>query len=144
MEHLQKQVFFFSEWEGCIGDYVIKALGSEGGFQSMFNQAIFSWNSPGIDISSTQIVCDDRISGRAVLTQREDLSTTYAHDYGILIEVYSHKDHIAICSTWDKRLVQKEFVKRVIRDFKALLTLIITTRGCTLQQLLDMPRADRP
>ena len=144
IEYFGRQLSSFTSWEGNIGDHVMKALGSEREDLRMFNQAIFSWNTVGVDVSSTEISYHDQISGPVVLAQREYLSTAYAHDYGILIEVYEHEDHIAICPTWDRVLFPTQLIDGVLEDFTRLLRLIITTQDCTLQELLNMMRVNRP
>ena len=121
----------------------MKALGNRGGLQSMLKQAVFNWHQPGIDISSKRIICHDKQAAPAVLAHREDLSMPYAHDYGLMIEVYEHGEHIAIYASWDHNLISRDLINRLLEDFGIFLMLIIKARGVTVLELLSENRAGR-
>ena len=108
--------------------------------QNMPKQAVFSWNPVDSDISSKRIVCYDKEAAPAVLDYREDLSVPFAHDYGLMFEVYEHGEHLTIHATWDHNLVPKNFISRVFEDFGNFLALIIRTRGATVVELLSENR----
>ena len=109
-------------------------------FQDMPKQAVFSWNPRDSDVFSKRIVCHDKEAAPAVLDYREDLSVPFAHDYGLLFEVYEHGEHITIHATWDQELVSADFISRLLEEFGNLLVSIIRTRGATVVELLSENR----
>ncbi|KAL9073584.1 MAG: hypothetical protein Q9161_002824 [Pseudevernia consocians] len=109
-------------------------------FQDMPKQAVFSWNPRDSDVFSKRIVCHDKEAAPAVLDYREDLSVPFAHDYGLMFEVYEHGEHITIHATWDQELVSADFISRLLEEFGSLLVSIIRTRGATVAELLSENR----
>lgn len=109
-------------------------------FQNMPKQAVFSWNPRDSDIFSKRIVCYDKEAAPAVLDYREDLSVPFAHDYGLMFEVYDHGEHITIHASWDQELVSADFINRLLEDFGSFLASIIRTRGATVLELLSKNR----
>ncbi len=108
--------------------------------QNMPMQAVFNWNPVDGDISSKRIVCHDKEAAPAVLGYREDLSVPFAHDYGLMFEVYEHGEHLTIRATWDHHLVSTSLISRVFEDFGNFLVLIIRTPGATVGELLSENR----
>lgn len=121
----------------------MKALSNQGNPQNVPKQAVFSWNPPGTDVSSKRIICHDKEVAPAVLAYREDLTTTFAHDYGLLFEVYGHGEHITIYASWDHKLVSAELINRLSEDFGNFLVLIIKRSSGTVLELLAEIRAGR-
>ena len=121
----------------------MEALHTNGGLQNLRLQAVFSWNPPGSDLSSKRIVCNDKRVAPAVLAYRDDLSVPYAHDYGLLFEVYDHEGHIAILASWDHHLVPKAFISLLVDEFERFLTLTLESRSLTLREVLSKPMAGR-
>ena len=108
--------------------------------QNMPKLAVFSWNPVDSEISSKRIVCYDKEAAPAVLDHREDLSVPFAHDYGLMFEVYEHGEHLIIRATWDHHLVSTSLISRLFEDFGSFLALIIRTRGATVVELLSENR----
>ena len=115
----------------------MKALSNEADFQRTVKQAVFNWNLPDCDLSSKRIVCYDKQAAPTVLDFREDLSVPFAHDYGLMFEVYEHGEHITIRVNWDQDLVSVDLINRLIEDFGSFLSSIIRTRGVTVVELLS-------
>ena len=118
----------------------MKSLSKEAGFQSMVKQAVFNWNPPECDLSSKRIICYDKQAAPAVLDYREDLSVPFAHDYGLMFEVYENDQHITIHANWDQNLVSTDLVSQLIEDFGSFLSLIIRTREVTMAELISANR----
>ena len=119
----------------------MKALHTNGGLQNLPAQAVFSWNPPGSDLSSKRIICYDKGVAPAILAYREDLSMPYAHDYGLLFEVYEHEGHVAMFASWDHDLVSTDLIYRLVEGFERFLTLITKTKGFTVGTALCERRA---
>lgn len=132
MHDIESQLSSMIGFEHC----AMKVLSKETGFQSMPKQAVFSWNPAGNDLSSRRIICHDKEAAPAVLDYRADLSMTFAHDYGLLFEVYEHGEHITIHASWDPALVSADLMSRLFDRFGSFLLLIIKTRGVTVSKLL--------
>ena len=114
----------------------MKALHTNGGLQNLPPQAVFSWNPPGSDLASKRIICHDKAVAPTVLAYREDLSVPYAHDYGLLFEVYEHGGHVAIFANWDRDLVSADLISRLMEGFGRFLMLILKTKDLTLEEVL--------
>lgn len=127
MRHINAQFSAMIGFEHC-------AMSS---LQNMPMQAVFNWNPVDGDISSKRIVCHDKEAAPAVLDYREDLSVPFAHDYGLMFEVYEHGEHLTIRATWDHNLVSTILISRVFEDFGNFLALIIRTPGATVVELLS-------
>ena len=140
MRDIENQFQSMAGFEYC----AMKALGNQGGLQDMRKQAVLNWHRPGSDVSSKRIICHDKEAAPAVLAYREDLSVPYAHDYGLMIEVYEHGEHVAIYASWDPNLVSRDLIKRLFEDFGSLLILIMKARGETVLELLSANRAGQP
>ena len=127
-----------SQFSSMIGfeHYAMKVLSKETGIQNMPRQAVFSWNTPGNDLSSKRIICHDKEAAPAVLDYRADLSMPFAHDYGLLFEVYEHGEHITIHASGDPALVSADLIHRLFDRFGSFLLLIIKTRGVSVSKLL--------
>ena len=121
----------------------LKALSEVCGFQNMRQQAAFSWNPPGTDLSPKRIVCHDKEVAPAVLAYREDLSVLFSHDYGLLFEVYEHGEHITIYASWDRALVSVDLIARLLEQFGSLLISIIKTPRATVLELLSEYRTSQ-
>ena len=115
----------------------MEALHTNGGLQNLRLQAVFSWNPPGSDLSSKRIILNDNGVAPAVLAFRGDLSVPYAHDYGLLFEVYDHEGHIAIFASWDHLLVAKAFIRSLVEEFERFLTLILKSSSLTVREVLS-------
>ena len=139
MRDISTQFTLMIGFEHC----AMKVLSNGGSFQNMLKQAVFSWNTPGSDISSRRIICHDKEVAPAVLAYREDLLVPFAHDYGLMFEVYEHDGHIAIYASWDHNLVSADFIDRLYEDFGAFLMLIVKKRRVTVLELLAENRAGR-
>ncbi len=137
MRNIGPQLSSMVGYENC----AVKALSKEGAFQNIPQQAVFSWNTQDRDLSSKRIICHDKEAAPAVLAYREDLSVPFAHDYGLLFEVYEHGEHIAIYASWDHNLVSVDLVGRLVRDFEELLVLVIKREGASVRELLAEHRA---
>ena len=114
----------------------MKTLHTDGGLQNLRPQAVFSWNPPGNDLSYKRITCHDNAVAPTVLAYREDLSVPYAHDYGLLFEVYEHIGHVAICASWDGDRVSVDLIGQLAEDFRRFLMLIVKSRTLTLREAL--------
>ncbi|KAF6222607.1 hypothetical protein HO133_000654 [Letharia lupina] len=136
MRDIETQLSSMIGFEHC----AMKVLSREAGFQNMLKQAVFSWNPPDCDLSCKRIICYDKEAAPAVLDYREDLSVPFAHDYGLMFEVYEHGEHISIHATWDQNLVSGDLISRLLEDFGSFLALIIKTRGATVVELLSVNR----
>ena len=133
---IQIQLSSMIGFEHC----AMKALGSGVGFDDMLKQAVFSWNLPECDITSKRIICHDNEAAPAILAYREDLSLPFAHDYGLMFEVYEHDGYITTYANWDHNFVFDDFISRLFDDFGSFFTLIIKTRGATMVELLTEHR----
>ena len=136
---ISSQFTYMIGFEHC----AMKVLSNGGDFQNMLTQAVFCWNTPNSDISSRRIICHDKEVAPAILAYREDLSVPFAHDYGVMFEVYEHDGHIAIYASWDHNLVSADFIDRLSEDFGAFLMLVIKKRGATVLELLAEKRNGR-
>ena len=105
--------------------------------------AVFAWHPPGADIAAARIVCHDRDAAPAVLAYREDLSSPLAHDFGLLVEVYEHGDHVSIYASWDPVVVAADLVARLLEDFEFFLSVVVKRRLGTVGELLSAYRACR-
>ena len=139
MRHINNEFTSMIGLEHC----AMKALHTDGGLHNLPPQAVFSWNPPGSDLSSKRIICHDKAVAPAVLAYREDLSVPYAHDYGLLFEVYEHGGHVAILASWDRNLVSADLIGRLVEGFERFLMLIIKTKDLTLREVLCDRAADR-
>lgn len=139
MHDIETQLSSMIGYEHC----AMKVLSKENGLRCMPKQAVFSWNPPGVDSSSERIVCHDKEAAPAVLDYSADLSWTFAHDYGLLFEVYEHGEHITIRASWDPNLVSADLINRLYDKFRSFLLLIIRMRGVTVSELLFENRVDQ-
>ena len=48
----------------------------------------------------------------------------FAHDFGLLFEVWEYEGHIAIHASWDHELVGENFVGRLVEGFGRVLLLV--------------------
>lgn len=132
MHDIKTQFRSMVGYEHC----AMKILSKETGLRSIPKQAVFSWNPRGIDSSSERIVCHDKEAAPAVLDYRADLTWNFAHDYGLLFEVYEHGEHITIRASWDPHLVSADLITRLFDRFRSFLLFIIRARGVTVSELL--------
>lgn len=138
MRSIEDQLKSMIGFEHC----AMKALHPNRGLKTLRPQAVFSWNPPSNDLSSKRIIFNDKGVDPAVLAYREDLSVPYAHDYGLLFEVYDHEGHVAIFASWEHHLVSKSFISRLVDEFERFLTLILKSRGLTVREVLSKHMAD--
>ncbi|CAD6593617.1 MAG: hypothetical protein ASARMPREDX12_007357 [Alectoria sarmentosa] len=137
MRDIETQLSSMIGFEHC----AMRALSNGCGFKNIQKQAIFNWNPPDSDLSSRRIVCYDKEVVPAILAYREDLSVPFAHDFGLMYEVYEHGEHITIYVTWDQYLVSPDLISRLSETFESFLTTIIKTRGATVRDVLSKNRA---
>ena len=139
MRDIDTQLSAMIGFEHC----AMRALSKGTSLQNMLKQAVFSWNPPGSDLASRRIVCHDKEVAPAVLAYREDLSLPFAHDYGLMFEVYEHGQHISTYASWDQNLASADLVRRLFESFETLLTAIIKTPRATVLELLSDNRSSR-
>ena len=115
----------------------MKILHPNGGMHNLPPQAVFSWNPLGSDILSARIACTDRSVAPGVLAYREDLSVAYAHDYGLLFEVYERDGYLAVYTSWDRDLVSEELIGILVGRFERFLRLMVgSEEGLSLQEVI--------
>ena len=131
MRHINNQFTSMIGFEHC----AMEASHTNGGLHNLPPQAVFSWNPPGSDLSSKRIVCQDKAVAPAVLAYREDLSVPFAHDYGLLFEVYEHGGHVAMVATWEPELVETDLIHRLMGDFRYFVMLLLKSRRLTLRKV---------
>lgn len=139
MRDIDTQFASMAGFEHC----AMRALSKGADVKNMPKQAVFNWNPPGSDVSSKRVVCHDREAAPAVLAYREDLSVPFAHDYGLLFEVYEHGEYIAIYVSWDQNLVEANLIRRLCEDFESFLVAIIKIGGGSVLDLLSEIKACR-
>ena len=140
MRHINDEFTSMIGFEHC----AMKALYPNGGLQNLPPHAVFSWNPPGSDLSSERIACHDKAAAPAVLAYREDLSVPYAHDYGLLFEVYEHAGHVAMVATWEPELLSTDRIHRLMGYFRYFMTLLLKSRGLTLREVFRDFELRRP
>lgn len=139
MRVIETQISSMNGYEHC----AMKVLSRGCGLHNMLKQAVFNWNPPDTDLSPKRIVCHDKEAAPAVLAFREDLSVPFAHDYGLMFEIYEHGEHIAIYASWDQDLVSVHLVTRLFEGFASFLTAIMKRRGATVLELLSENRVSQ-
>ena len=140
MRHINNQFTSMIGFEHC----AVEASHTNGGLHNLPPQAVISTNPPATDISSERNVYHANAVAPAVLAYREDLSVPYAHDYGLLFEVYEHGGHVAMVATWEPELVETDLVRRLMGDFAYFVMLLLKSRRLTLRKVFrDFDRRRR-
>ena len=80
-------------------------------------QSYMSWHPRGDDVLSKDLALKTRGGSTVVLKPRRDLSTSFAANFGLSLDVYEQENCLDLYANWDDRLRSESDVEQLIDTF---------------------------
>ena len=94
--------------------------------QQQMRQSHLSWHPIGDDVLSRELCFTGKDGRNARVRLRRDLSTSFAGNFALIIDVYDQRKYLDMNTIWDATLQSQESVERLIDCFAECFRELIT------------------
>ena len=112
LQNMQAQLASMAQHEREGAEVALALVGHPQAYQSYM-----SWHPRGDDVLSKDLAIKTRGGSTVVLKPRRDLSTSYAANFGLALDVYEQENRLDFYANWDDRLRSESDIEQLIDYF---------------------------
>ena len=112
LQSMQNQLVSMTQHERDAFDIERKLVGV-----AQRSQSYLSWHSRGDDVLSRDIACKSPGGSNVTLKPRRDLSTPFAANSGLALDVYEQEKSLDFHANWDDSLRNQSEIENLVADF---------------------------